>query len=138
VRVHHIAELAAESLEGFLQVLVLEGNNLAAGIADEVVVMVAARVGKLVAGDASPDVELLDELHAREDIEDSVDARDSGVPTAGAKLVKDLLGREAAILVGQELDDCCPSTPGPVAGAPQLGNCVLGPLCSGRRGHLKR
>jgi hypothetical protein len=138
VRVDDVAELAAEPLEGLLQMLVLESNDLAARIADEVVVMTAVRMGELVAGHAPADVELLDELHARQDVEDSVDARDSRVPTAGPKLVEDLLGCETAILMGQELDDGCPRTSGSVARAPELGNCVLGPVCGGRRGHPKR
>ena len=45
-----------------------------------------------------------EESHAREQVERPVDARDAGVPAAGAQGVEDLLGRDAAVLASDLLE----------------------------------
>ncbi len=132
VRVDDVPELTGQAVERVLEALVLEGDDLAAVLADEVMVVLAVRVGGLVAGDAAADVDALHELRRREQVEDAVDARDSDATPRAPELVEDLLGGEAAVLAGQELDDGRSRPTGSVSRPRELGGGVLGPGLVGR------
>jgi hypothetical protein len=97
-----------------------------------VVVVLAAGVGRLVAGDAV-DVDAVDELELGEHVERAVHAgqpdRLAAVP---AQAVVDLLGAEDAVLAGEQREHLLTRATGPVAGARELAMRVLGP---GRTAH---
>jgi hypothetical protein len=77
----------------------------------------AAGVDRLEAGRAGADVDSLDEAVLAQLLEHTVDAGDPDWAALRAQLVEDLLGRQAAILSAEQLDD----------GAP--GAAVSVPLC---------
>ena len=87
-----------------LELPVLERLDLAAGVTDEVV-MVAAGMNRLVARDAGPEVDPLNETLGRQQVEHPVDARDPDTAPVCAKPVENLLRREAAVLGGKQVDD---------------------------------
>ena len=120
------AEAACDVLERPLERVVGERLDLAAVVADEVVVMIASGVRGLVAGDAVADVDPLDEAEVGEAVEHAVDARDPDAPSLGADPVMDLLRRAAAGLAAEVLDDA-PRAPPPryPAGAQRGEACSL-------------
>src|SRR5579871_3168338 len=63
--------------EGALERGVFEGLDAAAGVADQVVMVVPVGVDRLVAGDAGAEVDALDEPFGGEQFEDAIDARDA-------------------------------------------------------------
>ena len=73
-------------------------------VADDVVVVLAARVRGLVARGAVADVEPVDEAEAVEHLERAVDARDADAGVVGAQLVGDLLCGGAAVLPRERVD----------------------------------
>ena len=80
---------------------IFERLDLAAVVAHEVVVMVAARMCRLEARHAVSEVDPLDETELVHALERSVDARDPDpIPSRTHELVN-LLGREAAVLLTQ-------------------------------------
>src|SRR5947208_3514975 len=85
--------------------MVDERLDLAARVAHDVVMVLAARVSGLVARGAGAEVDLLDEALVDEQVERAVDARDPDAAVVRAELVEDLLRGEAAVLPGEELDD---------------------------------
>ena len=93
-----------------LELVVGEGLDLAAVVADEVVVMLSAGVHRLEARGASADVDALDESILAQLLEDAVDAGNSDAPALRAELVEDFLGGQAAILSPEQLDDRSPRT----------------------------
>ena len=66
--------------------------------------VVAARVDRLVAGDARAEVDPLDEALGGEELEHAVDARDPDPAARGAQPVEDLLRGQAAVLLGEQID----------------------------------
>ena len=125
--VHVVAPRACDTLEGALERGVGEGLDLAAVVADEVVVMVAARVRGLEAGDAVADVDALQEAQVGELVDGAVDARDPDPAAAGADPVEDLLGGEATALLAEVLDH---GGAGAALAEPRLAQaqqCLLGP-----------
>lgn len=116
-----------------LELLVLEGEDVAAGVADEVVmvVLVGARQVRLVARDALADLDARQELEALELVEDAVDARAADPAFAARKRLLDLLGRERARLLGEQVDDRLPGSAAAKAG---LGETVGGRLRPGGPG----
>ena len=99
------AEAACDVLERTLERVVGKRLDLAAVVADEVVVMIASGVRALVAGNAVADVDPLDESEVGEVVEHAVDARDPDAPSLGADPVMDLLRRPAALLSADVLDN---------------------------------
>ena len=93
-----------------LELVVGEGLDLAAVVADEVVVMLAAGVHRLEARGAGADVDALDESVLAQTLEDAVDAGNPDAAALRAQLVEDLLGGQAAILSPEQLDDRSPRT----------------------------
>jgi hypothetical protein len=110
-----------------LERFVGEGLDLAAVVAHQVVVMLAALVARLVSGAAGAGVDALDEPVVHEEVEHAVDARDADGPSGGAQAVVQLLCRQAALLSGEELDHRMTRTAPPVAGLTQDASCVLCP-----------
>ena len=88
-----------------LKLVVGEGLNLAAIVADEVVVMLAAGVHRLEARGAGADVDALDESVLAQLLEDAVDAGNPDAAALRAQLVEDFLGGQAAVLSPEQLDD---------------------------------
>jgi hypothetical protein len=112
---HDIAATVGDPLDGRLERRILERLDLAAVVANEVVVMVAAYVGGLEAGDAVSEVDALHEPELVHPVERAVHARDSDASAASAHLVVDLLRREAAVLLSEELDHEPPRPSAPPA-----------------------
>src|SRR5262249_49512002 len=89
-----------------LELVVLERLDLAAVVADEMVVVLAGREGGLVPRRAGADVDPLHEPAFGELLEHAIDGGDyDPAAAAGAQPVEDLLRRQAAGLPAEELDD---------------------------------
>jgi hypothetical protein len=93
-----------------LELVVGEGLDLAAVVADEVVMMLTPGVDRLEAGRTGPDVDPLNEAVLAQLLEHAVDAGDSDRPALRAQLIEDLLGGQAAILSAEQLDHGAPGT----------------------------
>jgi len=91
--------------QGSLELVVGEGLDLAAVVADEVVVMLAAGVKGLEARRAGADVDALDEPVLAQLLEDAVDAGNSDAAALRSQLVEDFLGGQATVLSPEQLDD---------------------------------
>src|SRR3954469_8750400 len=104
VRVDGVRHPAREPLDRGLEVAVLEGGHLAAALADDVVMVVAAGGDRLVAGDALGGVHPASQPEAVQQVERPVDGRDAHVLAALLKAVGDLLGGDAAAQLGERLD----------------------------------
>ena len=96
---------------------IVEGDELAASLADQVVMVLSAGVDRLEAGLSRPDDHALDQPVLDEQLEHPIDARAAHRGSLGAQLVLDLHGAERARLAGQQLDD-------PLARAPALVPCA--------------
>ena len=125
-----VAVADRDALDRGLERRVLEGLHLAAVVAHEVVVVIASRTNRLEAGDAVSELDPLDELELREPVEGPVHACDPDADAARAQALVDLLGREAAVLVVEVLDDLTACAAGPPARSPKppegrLGPCAL-------------
>ena len=127
VRVHAVAELPRHPREGPLEGRVEEGLNLAAVVADEVVVVLPVRLRRLETRDAVADVDALDEMELREQIEHPIDTRDPDAPAPAADAVEDLLGRAAAALPFEVLHDRVARAAALVPGPAQAVECVRSP-----------
>jgi hypothetical protein len=115
VAVDDVAEVSGETLELALEALVLEGDDLAAVGADEVVMVVSA-AGRLEPCDAVADVHPLDESELGERVERAVDTRDADSATVVPDAVVDLLRGQAAALRGEVFDDGPPRATPPQTG----------------------
>ena len=122
-----IASSAFDLPEGALELVVRECLDLAAVVADEVVVMLAAGVDRLEARCAGADVDALDEAVLAQLLEDAVDAGDPDAAAFRAQLVEDLLRGQAAVLAPQQLDDGAAGAAVSVPLRLQRGNRRLGP-----------
>jgi zinc transport system substrate-binding protein len=103
-----IATPVGHALDRRLERRVLERLDLAAVVADEVVVMVAAGVRRLEARDAVSQVDALNEPERVEPLERPVHARDADPASLVADALVDLLRGQAAVLGADELDDEAP------------------------------
>ena len=103
-----IAGPALDPAERLLEPVVLEGFDLAAAVADHVVVMMAALLCRLVSGRPVPELNPLDEAVPAQLVERPVDACEAHALAGGAEPVEDLLRSEAAGLAREELDDRAP------------------------------
>jgi hypothetical protein len=99
-----VAQPPADPLDEFLEPVVLEGGQFAAALAPGVVMVVPARIGRLVAGGPA-DVDTVHEPVLSEDVERPVDAREADAAVLLAQRVEDLLCAEDASLLGQEAQD---------------------------------
>ena len=141
-----VAVPARDALERSLEGGVLEGLDLPAVVADEVVVMLAAGVSRLEARDAVAEIHALHEAQLVQALERSIDTRDPDARRPAAEVVVDLLRRDAAVLLSEELDHratCFSASP---RGRSQTRKRVLAPAhrhddndtCSQQRGMLGR
>jgi len=128
VRRDLVAHAPGEAAEHALEPVVLEGIDASAVVADDVVVVLAARPQRLVASDASTNVEPMNESERDELIEDAVNARDSDRSSLGSQSVEDLLCGDTATLLPEELDDRPPRPPGSTARGSDRGQGVLRPV----------
>ena len=104
VRVDRVVRPGREPLDRALEARVLERGHLAAALADDVVVVLAARADGLVARHALGGVHAPGEPQLVEQLERPVDARHAHVLAAPVQAVRDLLGGDAAAEVGERLD----------------------------------
>ncbi len=115
-----VAAAVGDPLDRRLEGRILEGLDLAAIVAHEVVMMVAARVCGLETRDAVSEVDALDEPQRVHAVESPVDARDPDAPASPAHSLVDLLRGEAAVLLAEELDDESPRAAAPSARRAEL------------------
>lgn len=100
-----VVEAVAEVVDRALELRVLERRHLATAIADQMVMVVlAARQGRLEAGRAVADVESLEQAHPLEQLEGPVDRRDADLAAIPPQLVGDLAGAEHARLARDRLE----------------------------------
>jgi len=116
VRCHDVPAPVGDSLDRRLERGVLERLDLPAVVADEVVMMIAAGVGRLEARDPVSEVDSLDEPQVGHALERAVDACDPDPSATRADAIVDLVRREAAVLLAEELDDDAASTSASAAG----------------------
>ena len=95
---------AGDPVQGKLERRVVERVDLAAVAADEMVVMLAARLGRLKARHAMPEVDSVHKPKLREQFEHTVDARDADGATRRAEPIEQLLCGKAALLGGEVAD----------------------------------
>jgi hypothetical protein len=105
VRGHHVAASVGDALDRRLERGILEGLDLPAVVAHEVVVMVAAGVRGLEACEAVAEVDALDEPERVHALECAVDAREADAHPASSRLLVDLVCREATVLLAEQFDD---------------------------------
>ena len=110
-----MAQTLGEPADRALEALVLELADAPARVADDVVMMVAARNHGLVACRSLTHLDALDEAHPVKGLERPVDARDPDLAAALAEAVGDLVRGNAATLPRQLLDDGAASAAAPVA-----------------------
>jgi zinc transport system substrate-binding protein len=124
-----VAATAGDALERRLERRVLERLDLAAVVADEVMVMLAARVGWLEPGHAVSEIDPLHEAELIQPFECPIDASDPNSALASTQAVVDLLRRDTAILPAEELDDGSAGTATPSGCSSQARQRAL---CPGR------
>jgi zinc transport system substrate-binding protein len=105
VRGDGIAASVRDTLDRRLEACVLERLDLATVVAHEVVMVIAACVRRLEACDAVAEIDPLHESERVHPVERPVDGRDPDAAAARAHGTVDLLRREAAVLLAEELDD---------------------------------
>ncbi len=115
VRIQSRTELDDRALEH----RIFKGDDIPAVRAEQVVMMLTARVGRLETGGSVAYIDALDEPQVQEYLEHPVDTRDSNGSAAVAQLVKDLLRRETAFLRCELLDHSSTGTSGSISGAPE-------------------
>jgi hypothetical protein len=128
-------DAVGDAPDRLLELGVGEGDDLAAVVADHVVVMVlgAGAMG-LVAGDALADLEAQNEVEALELVEDPVDAGARHRAAVLAQPRLDLVGRERARLRPEQLEHARSRAAAAEARLRELASRVLGPEV-GRGGH---
>ncbi len=107
-----VAARARDLLQGALERRVVEHLDAPALIADEVVMVLAAREGGLEARDTAAENDAMDESEIRELLEHAVDARDADALAVVSEPVEQLLSGEAAVLALQVGDHLVASTAG--------------------------
>ena len=110
VRRHGVPTPVGDALDRRFEGRVLEGLDLPAVVAHQMVVMVAAGVRRLEARDSIAEVDPLDERELVHAFERAVHARDPDPAPSRPHRIVNLLGGEAAVLLSQELDDEPPGT----------------------------
>jgi hypothetical protein len=106
-----VAAPVGHALYRGLEGRILEGLDLAAVVAHQVMVVVAPGTRGLEARDAVAEVDALDETEAVEPLERSVHTRDSDAWSGRAEAIMDFLRRQAAPLSAEQLDDRAPGAP---------------------------
>jgi zinc transport system substrate-binding protein len=127
VRGHHVPTAVGDALDRRLERRVLERLDLPAVVAHEVVMVVAAGVGGLEARDTFAEVDALDEPESVQALERSVDARDSDARAPSPRPVVQLVRREAAVLLAEDLHDDLPRASAAPARLSKSKECSVGP-----------
>ena len=128
-----VPRLALDLPQRALELVVRERLDLAAAVAEEVVMVVlSARVDRLEAGGSRADVDALDEAVPAQLLENAVDARDPDMATLGPKPIEDLLGGQATVLRAKQLDHSLPGAAGAVAASSERRDRPLCPA-AGRK-----
>jgi hypothetical protein len=99
-----VARSSFDSPKRAFELVVGEGFDLAAVVADEVVVVLAVAVDRFETRGAGSDVDALHEAVSGELLEGAVDACDADTSAFAAELVEDLLRGEAAVLAAEKFD----------------------------------
>ncbi len=118
-----------DALDRRFERVILERLHLAAVVADQVVVVLASGFRALEPRDAVAEVHPLCEPELVEPLQRAVDAGDPEPAPGGPDSVVDLLRRETAVLVAEELDD---EPARATAAAPRLAKSresAFAPLC---------
>ncbi len=110
---HVVPAPAGHSDDRRLERWILERLDSPAVVADEVVVMVSARIGALEPRHAVTQVDALHETQLGEAVQGAVDAGDPDSRAGRAHAVVDLLRRQAAVLACEELDHDAAGAPAP-------------------------
>src|SRR6266542_2599357 len=109
------------------ETLVGERVDLAAVVADDVVVMVFSVPDGFEARDAVPEIEALDEMLLGEHVEHAVHACEADRLAELPELPVDLLGADTAMLTVEKVDHPRAGETAPVAGRSELGEGTLRP-----------
>jgi zinc transport system substrate-binding protein len=136
VRVDLVPEIVPDAIESLLEPAVGKRLDLAAVVAQQVVVVLAARKERLVARGVG-ELQALNELEARELVERPVHARQADLAVLGAQGLEDLVRAQAAVLPREQRNHEQPGPPGTAArvgqgrgrvGLPGKHQAVLYPL----------
>ncbi len=128
VRGDDVPAPVGDTLDCRLERRVRERLDLPAVVADEVVVMLAFVVVRLLeAGDTVTEVDALDEPERGHPVERAVDARDPDARAASACVVVQLLRGQAAVLLAKDFDDHLPGASATAAHVAQTRESGLGP-----------
>src|SRR5581483_10300077 len=112
-----VARLRLDAMQRTLQAVVGERLDLAARVADEMMMVLAVRLHRLVPRDARAELDLLQEPLGAQLVERAVDAGEPDRALLVAQLVVDLLCGDAAALTTEHLDHrrACRSAAPPAA-----------------------
>ena len=123
-----IAEPAGRAREGALERRIGERLDLAAVVTDEVMVVVAGvGVGGLEPCDAVAEIDALHESELDQGVERAVHARDADLAATVTNAVVDLLGRAAACVQRELVDDRTARAAATQTGIAKSGERSLGP-----------
>ena len=126
------AGAARNAGDRLLELCVLERHHRTAAIADQVMMVLAGRAQRLVAGGARANLQSLHEAQALELLEGTVDAGPPDAEIAPPQLVLDLVGAQRAVLLAQQLDHRPARTPFAEPRAVQGLQSVLDPILASR------
>jgi len=129
-----VLEAATEPVDRVLETTVLECGHLAAPVADDVMVVLAAGVGGLVTS-CGADIHPPHQVELRKQLERSIDARDPDAPVTAPELIEDLLRGQAAGLPVQRLQYGRAGASCPVPPLLKLAERVLEPCAALRSRH---
>ena len=118
-----------EAADRALQAGVLEGADPPAAVADDVMVVLAARDHRLIAGPALADLDPLHEPEAVQEVERAVDAGGPDPLAVCPDPLGDLLRGDAAVLARESLDHRAPGAAAATARLSERLERQLGPAC---------
>ena len=127
-----VARLLLDRLDRALERRVVERLDLAAVVADEVMVVLVPGAHRLVAGDAVAEVDALEQALLDEAVDRAVDAREPDRRAARGERLVDLLRAAAALLLVEVLDHGSPRRAGALARALEARVRLVRPAGHGR------
>jgi hypothetical protein len=122
-----VTEALREPADRAFQPVVLKRADPPAGLANDVVVVVAIRDDALIARSTSADLDPLHEADPLQQVQRPVHARRSDAATLLPKARGDVLRAKAAVLLGEEVDHRPSRAAGPLPGALERLVGELGP-----------
>src|SRR5262249_45921434 len=126
-----VAGPALDLAQRLLELLVLEGLDLPAVLADEVMVVLAAAVRGLEVRRARAELDPVHEAAVGQQVEHPVDGRDPDRTALASEGVEHLLRREAAVLATEKLDYGSARAPAAEAGGLERGQRLVAPARGG-------